>query len=682
MSCLGAVRFNLVMVLVVSLVLTPSVIPAQETAAPETALAAGPNEPEVAPKSFVQDAEAPPAEAQSKSLEPIVDPVVSADGPMSEDTVVDIEPLPIEVGSVAWEMNFDQEIQWYYKTLLGVLVVSTGNSLFGVDGLTGKMLWTLPVHVEQQSVQEVARTHVLLLLNVFPPEAFGDKKAKKEAEKAEDSNGEDPTVGDYSMAIDQLTGTELWKNANAIDLDPILVYPMYEQEKVFIATVNRDFSTNMGRAIAGKLTLGIVKGDKAKGKTYMIDLVDGTYLWERKVLDPEGLKFWPTDDDVLELRPKNVLDIDADTGEKRWKLDTKDKSVEVVPGTLVIAEGKIKAFDLAYTKKSDLKKSMLWVSKPTKEVGKINFVRSQNDRMYFAGNKGFACLDATSGDVLWDEGKDGKGRPMEIWPSPDGVHALGIVERRFGIPGFKVQDASSVRLIVMNATSGTIVGEYPSDDSDANYAQIGGAVEAANWLDDTHIHMKTSTRDFALAVNDGSLDVLWERERPAPIKFPEDIEAEKALKKKQRKTILIVAAAALVGGALLGEDFGEVLLIAGTAAVAAAILLSRQTGEIRGMSDPNDPKSRIAYERFKKRRERLDQRKVIEIVETEEGYSLQELDLITGKVTACGGIPTRGKAQVDSMFRLVFQRDFDQRTSIRAYVVEGYSASLVEEFAM
>ena len=624
--------------------------------------------------------------AASKSLGEVSPDVPAAEGTGGEIVDLDLQPPFVDVGSAVWEVTFDREVRWQYTTLLGVIIASTGNDLYGVDGLTGRRLWHHPVRLDQQAVQEVARTNVLLLLDVKPPKEKWEDADPEPAEAQQDAEGF--TAGHYAMAIDQLNGEVLWTASQAIEEDPILVYPMYDRRQAFIVAINRDFMTNLGKAAAKKvgniLSLGIYQGKNAPtGHSYAFDLVDGKDAWRRKVVDPENLKFEISGDDILELRPKNVVDISAETGDDLWKLDIEDKSVEVVDGKLIIAEGKISAYDLSFDKKKDLKKGMLWKSKPSKTVGKINKVEAHESKLFFAGNKGFACLDSETGEMIWEASKDGKGVPMKIDVSPKGQLALGVVERTYGIPGFKVQDGGTVRLLVLDANDGTELGEFPADGDEANYIATG-EIEAIKWLDETTIFLESRTRQMAVQLRNGTFETIWERDRPEKFEFPEDVDARIKARNTQLALAGATLAAGLIGAGSIGSDFGAMIVVAGSAAVAAALIATANSAEVYGASDFEDPSSRIAYERFKKRRELFDQLKKLEVVQAADGngYEVEELNLLTGEVVKRGKVPTRGRAHVDTMFRLVYQKDYDKPNTLRAYVVEGYSAELVDEFSM
>lgn len=52
-----------------------------------------------------------------------------------------LPPEMLKDNKVAWENNFESNIDWFSLTPAGNLVVSSNKSLFGVEGATGKILW-------------------------------------------------------------------------------------------------------------------------------------------------------------------------------------------------------------------------------------------------------------------------------------------------------------------------------------------------------------------------------------------------------------------------------------------------------------------------------------------------------------------------------------------------------------
>src|SRR5687768_2019015 len=64
----------------------------------------------------------------------------------------------------SWTAKLDKDVRFYQPTELGVVVVGTEKSLYGIDGSTGDTLWRRKdVSLEETDVAPVPATELLLL---------------------------------------------------------------------------------------------------------------------------------------------------------------------------------------------------------------------------------------------------------------------------------------------------------------------------------------------------------------------------------------------------------------------------------------------------------------------------------------------------------------------------------------
>jgi len=144
-----------------------------------------------------------------------------------------------------WSAKFDGRVRFYQATEVGVVVVGTEKSLYGVDGETGDVLWRLKgARLDETDVAPVPGTDVLLL-------SFerGDKTRLE--------------------AADTLTGDALWRGDK---VSGSVMQTAFDPEARLLAVV-------LARDARGRARDGF----KRKPVVHVFDLGAGRELWHREL---------------------------------------------------------------------------------------------------------------------------------------------------------------------------------------------------------------------------------------------------------------------------------------------------------------------------------------------------------------------------------------------------------------
>ncbi|PYS80180.1 MAG: hypothetical protein DMF66_00225 [Acidobacteria bacterium] len=147
--------------------------------------------------------------------------------------------------SQQWSAKFDGRVRFYQATEVGVVVVGTEKSLYGVDGETGDVLWRLKnARLDETDVAHVPGTDVLLLT-----QERGDKTRLE--------------------AADLLTGDALWRSDK---VRGSLMQTAFDPEVRLLAVV-------LVHGAHG----GARDGFKKKPVVHVFDLGEGRELWHREL---------------------------------------------------------------------------------------------------------------------------------------------------------------------------------------------------------------------------------------------------------------------------------------------------------------------------------------------------------------------------------------------------------------
>lgn len=150
-----------------------------------------------------------------------------------------------ETRAEEWSAKFDGRVRFYQATELGVLVVGTERSLYGVDAETGDVLWRRKgARLTETEVAPVPGTDVLLL----SPDR--DERFRLEA-------------------VDLLTGDTLWRSGK---VRGALMQMAFDPATGLLAVVLARDATGRPRS-----------GFKRKPVVHVFDMATGEELWDRKL---------------------------------------------------------------------------------------------------------------------------------------------------------------------------------------------------------------------------------------------------------------------------------------------------------------------------------------------------------------------------------------------------------------
>ena len=143
-----------------------------------------------------------------------------------------------------WQANLDSKVKFYQTTDFGILVVGTSNSLYGIDGKTGRRLWRRSHRgLNETSITPVPGTDLILFT------LDTGKKSRLEA-------------------VDLLTGKRIWRS-NKVKGDVLQLAVDPEQDLIAVVMVKKP-KGNFGEKL------------KRKPITHVFELSSGKELWRRK----------------------------------------------------------------------------------------------------------------------------------------------------------------------------------------------------------------------------------------------------------------------------------------------------------------------------------------------------------------------------------------------------------------
>jgi outer membrane protein assembly factor BamB len=154
-------------------------------------------------------------------------------------------PAAFAQSAPAWETKFDGPVRFYQLTELGVLVVGTGKSLYGVEAETGQILWRRKdTRVNENDVAAVAGTDLLLV------SAERDGRTRLHAS-------------------DLMTGEALWRT---------------EKTRGAVMQTAFDPETNLLAVVLARDAQGRPRaGFKRQPRVHVFDLSTGREAWDREL---------------------------------------------------------------------------------------------------------------------------------------------------------------------------------------------------------------------------------------------------------------------------------------------------------------------------------------------------------------------------------------------------------------
>jgi len=278
--------------------------------------------------------------------------------------------------SPAWDRQLPQSIEWYVRTSEGVLIVRAGETLSAIDGLDGKLLWSLPYieiggayapKMEFLSKMTGDSTRGRNLLEVPGLSILLINRAKL-------SKHDDPG---HLLGVDLWSGKILWQQPELDDLFQLI--PFYERGRVLLITA---------KIFRPQLTL--------------LDPLTGHADWTAEY--PRELNDWALDfrefgGQVYLYEPPFILGrVDMDNGKRLWEFT---RNYPLYPywvpglgfahGRVILAMKDVFAFDPS-------SKKPIWTAP---HMGIIRGIVLDRDLILGAGDNGAFALDSSSGALRW-----------------------------------------------------------------------------------------------------------------------------------------------------------------------------------------------------------------------------------------------------------------------------------------
>jgi outer membrane protein assembly factor BamB len=278
--------------------------------------------------------------------------------------------------SPAWDRQLPQPIEWYVRTSEGVLIVRAGETLSAIDGVDGRLLWTLPYieiggaygpKKEMLSKMTGDSTRGRNLLEVPGLSILLINRAKL-------SKQDDPG---HLLGVDLWSGKILWQQPELDELCQLI--PFYERGRVLLVTA---------KIFRPQLTL--------------LDPLTGHVDWTAeypRLLNDWFLDFRELGGQVYLYEPPFILGrIDMDNGKRLWEF-TRDyrlfpyqvPDLEFAHGRVILAVKDVFAFDPA-------SKTPVWTAP---HMGVIRGIVVDQDLILGAGDNGAFALDSGTGALRW-----------------------------------------------------------------------------------------------------------------------------------------------------------------------------------------------------------------------------------------------------------------------------------------
>ncbi|HEV7858321.1 MAG TPA: PQQ-binding-like beta-propeller repeat protein [Pyrinomonadaceae bacterium] len=300
-------------------------------------------------------------------------------------------------GSTRWSAKLDAHVRFYQATELGVLVLGTEKSLYGVDAETGEVLWRRKnVRLDETDVAPVPGTDLLLLSL-----EQGDKSRLE--------------------ALDLMTGDALWRS---------------EKVRGSVMQMALDQNTNLLAVVLVRDARDHVReGFKRHPVVHLFDLGAGKELWKYEIESEVEMMpaRWSEDGDVsytldnyrapaflddhLYLFYEGVTSLDERTGKerRREKFRVNEEGLALTDADPTMDERYIYASGRGHVRAiSRSSGDTVWESKDlgltpemvlTRDVLYVRtggrFTRLKNGEVAERGPYGVSAIDVENGKILW-----------------------------------------------------------------------------------------------------------------------------------------------------------------------------------------------------------------------------------------------------------------------------------------
>jgi len=346
-----------------------------------------------------------------------------------------------------WSQRFQKEIHWYTRTSPGILLVKWGKSLSAIDGVEGKLLWTMedlelddvhgmltPWPDRGRNALEVPGMGVLLLNRVMMP---GNTEGRLLALKLE-------------------TGDRLWDAPELDDLTAIV--PEYGTSEVVVVSLKLQRKRMAGNAAASAAVFGATKGGLILPLDYpsryeftRLDALTGKAQWSSEFphtfSSPIQSLLRAGDIVFLDVGHTSVGSVNLSDGKYSVREISKWSGKGDMPRPLFALDNQafygrdtIAAVDVG-------KHQVNW---ETDTLGRVTGVIAENNEIIALGEHQIVALDAKTGKEHWEEKTHGhttnivwdKASDTLVYADGKGLHAL---ERATGTSRLKVPWTDELR---------------------------------------------------------------------------------------------------------------------------------------------------------------------------------------------------------------------------------------------
>jgi len=372
-----------------------------------------------------------------------------------------------------WSAKLDGRVRFYQTTEVGVLVVGTEKSLYGVDAETGDVLWRRKgARLDETDVAPVPGTDLLLV------SLEDDGKTRIEA-------------------ADLLTGDRLWAGER---VRGSVMQTAFEPDSRLLAVVTVRDARGEAR-----------EGFKRKPRLHVFDVSTGRHLWDREVESevemmpaaagdgdvPHTLDNYRAPlflDDRLYLFYEGVTSLDARTGRerRREKFRVNEEGLALTESDAIADErfvyttgrGRLRAVSRADGEEVWESKD-LGLTPETVLVGGVLYVRTggqftrlRDGETVARGPYGVSAIDAATGKTLWRYKGADKGITNMALPDPSTVVVadrddLIFIDSSTGKRRHKVSHGVSRAAFVLLNERGELVVGGPEEV--AGFDRSGGA---------------------------------------------------------------------------------------------------------------------------------------------------------------------------------------------------------------
>lgn len=331
--------------------------------------------------------------------------------------------IPLPVFGQSWTAKLDKDVRFYQPTELGVLLVGTEKSLYGIDSSTGEILWRRKdVELDETDIAPVPGTDLLLV-------SFekGDK-ARIEA-------------------TDLISGNTIWRSEK---IKGAVMHIAVEPQSNLLAIVLSKDAKNRAR-----------EDFKRRPLVHVLDLASGRELWDYEVGEVELMPtHWPEDsgkeveytldnyyppafiDGRLYLFYDGLTSFDARNGKARLREKYRVNEdglalTEAEPifdsGFIYVSgHGRVRAISRE-TGDTEWEAKDLGLTPEMVLVGNVLYVRTggqftriKDGETTERGSYGLSAIDARSGKVIWRYKGADKGITNLLIPGPN---VLAVADR-------------------------------------------------------------------------------------------------------------------------------------------------------------------------------------------------------------------------------------------------------------